>query len=252
VATTLTGQPIPVDQAHAIRDPLDALATDSNDVPLAKHRLSCTFLFAAQRQRLGHAATANVEGVSRHVPGDCPVGKIIARALEAVLAVAMLSLAVERLYAGKEDAAVNNAIFAVAVIAVVETLLWLQAARSREVEVYPQAGFSSEGSRSSSSRPWSPMQHPGCSPGKGLASTNPVACCRSRSSKGSSAGSSGPIRGRRSWRRHSRASRPTSRSSPASHRRRSGRRSASCAGSRRSRPAQTGFELAEQGPSTPC
>jgi hypothetical protein len=44
----------------------------------------------------------------------------------------MLSLVVERLYAGKEDAAVNNAIFAVAVIAVVEALLWLQAARSRK------------------------------------------------------------------------------------------------------------------------
>ena len=64
--------------------------------------------------------------------GTVPVGTIITRALEAVLAVAMLSLAVERLYAGKEDAAVNNAIFAVAVIAVVETLLWLQAARSQK------------------------------------------------------------------------------------------------------------------------
>jgi uncharacterized protein YbjQ (UPF0145 family) len=64
--------------------------------------------------------------------GTVPVGKIITRALEAVLTVAMLSLAVERLYAGKEDAAVNNAIFAVALIAVVETLLWLQAARSQK------------------------------------------------------------------------------------------------------------------------
>jgi uncharacterized protein YbjQ (UPF0145 family) len=64
--------------------------------------------------------------------GTVPVGRIITRALEAVLAVAMFSLAVERLYAGKEDAAVNNAIFAVALIAVVEALLWLQAARSQK------------------------------------------------------------------------------------------------------------------------
>ena len=63
--------------------------------------------------------------------GKISVGKIAARTVEAVLAVAMLSLAVERLYAGKEDAAVNNAIFAVAVIAVVEALLWLKAARSK-------------------------------------------------------------------------------------------------------------------------
>ncbi len=57
--------------------------------------------------------------------GKIPVGKIVARTVEAVLAVAMLSLAVERFYAGKEDAAVNNAIFAVAVIAFVEALMWL-------------------------------------------------------------------------------------------------------------------------------
>ena len=57
--------------------------------------------------------------------GKISVGKIAARTVEAVLAVAMLSLAVERFYAGNEDAAVNNAILAVAVVAVVEALLWL-------------------------------------------------------------------------------------------------------------------------------
>ena len=45
----------------------------------------------------------------------------------------MLSLDALELYnAGKQDAAVNNAIFAVAVIAVVEALLWLKAARSQK------------------------------------------------------------------------------------------------------------------------
>ena len=57
--------------------------------------------------------------------GKISIGKIAARTVEAVLAVAMLSLAVERFYAGNEDAAVNNAILAVAVVAVVEALLWL-------------------------------------------------------------------------------------------------------------------------------
>jgi len=63
--------------------------------------------------------------------GTVPVGRIITRTVEAALGVAIFSLAVERLYAGKDDAAVNNAIFAVAVIAVVEALLWLTAARSK-------------------------------------------------------------------------------------------------------------------------
>ena len=61
--------------------------------------------------------------------GTVPIGKIITRALEAVLAVAMLSLAVERLYAGEEDAAVNNAIFAVA-------LTGMKACRHPEHERY--------------------------------------------------------------------------------------------------------------------
>lgn len=63
--------------------------------------------------------------------GTVPVGRIVTRTVEAALGVAIFSLAVERLYAGKDDAAVNNAIFAVAVIAVVEALLWLTAARSK-------------------------------------------------------------------------------------------------------------------------
>jgi hypothetical protein len=63
--------------------------------------------------------------------GTVPVGKIITRTVEAALGVAIFSLAVERFLAGREDAAVNNAILAVAVIAVVEGLLWLRAARSQ-------------------------------------------------------------------------------------------------------------------------
>jgi hypothetical protein len=61
--------------------------------------------------------------------GTVPVGRIITRTVEAALGVAIFSLAVERFLAGREDAAVNNAILAVAVIAVVEGLLWLRAAR---------------------------------------------------------------------------------------------------------------------------
>lgn len=63
--------------------------------------------------------------------GTVPVGRIITRTVEAALGVAIFSLAVERFLAGREDAAVNNAILAVAVIAVVEGLLWLRAARSQ-------------------------------------------------------------------------------------------------------------------------
>ena len=57
--------------------------------------------------------------------GKIPVGKIVARTVEAVLAVWISKDALGLYNAGKPDAAVNNAILAVAVIAVVEALLWM-------------------------------------------------------------------------------------------------------------------------------
>jgi hypothetical protein len=57
--------------------------------------------------------------------GKIPVGKIAARTVEAVLAVWIFKDAIRLYNAGKPDAAVNNAILAVAVVAVVEALLWL-------------------------------------------------------------------------------------------------------------------------------
>ncbi len=64
--------------------------------------------------------------------GKIPLGKFIVRTVEAVLATVFLALAIDRFFAGKADAAANNAIFAVAVIAVIETLMWLVTIRSQE------------------------------------------------------------------------------------------------------------------------
>jgi membrane protein YdbS with pleckstrin-like domain len=57
--------------------------------------------------------------------GNIPVGKIIVRAVEAVLAAWIIKDALRLYHAGKPDAAVNNAILAVEMVAVVEALLWL-------------------------------------------------------------------------------------------------------------------------------
>ena len=57
--------------------------------------------------------------------GKISVGKIVARTVEAVLAVWIFKDAIRLYNAGKPDAAVNNAILAVAVVAVVDALLWL-------------------------------------------------------------------------------------------------------------------------------
>jgi uncharacterized protein YbjQ (UPF0145 family) len=57
--------------------------------------------------------------------GNIPVGKIIVRAVEAVLAAWIIKDALRLYNAGKPDAAVNNAILAVEMVAVVEALLWL-------------------------------------------------------------------------------------------------------------------------------
>ena len=54
-----------------------------------------------------------------------PVGRIIARTLEAVLALRISMDALGLYNAGKPDAAVKNAILAVAVVVVVESLMWL-------------------------------------------------------------------------------------------------------------------------------
>ena len=64
--------------------------------------------------------------------GKFPVAKIVVRAVEVVLATGVLALAIDRFFAGKADAAANNAIFAVAVIAVIEALMWLVTVRSQE------------------------------------------------------------------------------------------------------------------------
>ena len=54
--------------------------------------------------------------------GTVPVGKIIARAVEAVLAVWIVKGAVDLYASGKHHAAVNNAILAAAIVVVVEAL----------------------------------------------------------------------------------------------------------------------------------
>ena len=59
------------------------------------------------------------------------VGKIIARVFEAVLALWIVKDAVGLYFADKPAAAITNAILALAVVALVEALLWLTATRSR-------------------------------------------------------------------------------------------------------------------------
>ena len=54
-----------------------------------------------------------------------PAGKIMARTVEAVLAVWIIKDALRLYNAGKPDAAINNAILAVELVAVVEALMWL-------------------------------------------------------------------------------------------------------------------------------
>ena len=53
------------------------------------------------------------------------VGKIIARGFEAVLALWILKGAIDLLSSGRTDAAVNDAILAIAIVLVVEALIWL-------------------------------------------------------------------------------------------------------------------------------
>lgn len=57
--------------------------------------------------------------------GKVSVGRIIVRVAEAVLAVWIIKDAVGLYHAGKPDAAINNAILAVEMVAIVEALLWL-------------------------------------------------------------------------------------------------------------------------------
>ncbi len=64
--------------------------------------------------------------------GKIPVGRIIVRVVEAVLAVWIIKDALVLYIGGKPDAAVNNAILAGAVIAVCESLIWLTTARARK------------------------------------------------------------------------------------------------------------------------
>ena len=59
------------------------------------------------------------------------VGKIIARVFEAVLALWIVKDAFGLYFADKPAAAITNAILALAVVALVEALLWLTATRSR-------------------------------------------------------------------------------------------------------------------------
>jgi uncharacterized protein YbjQ (UPF0145 family) len=64
--------------------------------------------------------------------GKIPVGKIAARTVEAVLAVWIIKDALGLYSAGKPDAAVKNAILAMALVVVVESLMWLITVRSRQ------------------------------------------------------------------------------------------------------------------------
>ena len=64
--------------------------------------------------------------------GKISVGRIIVRVVEAVLAVWIIKDAVGLYHAGKQDAAVSDVILAVAMVAIVETLLWLIARRSQK------------------------------------------------------------------------------------------------------------------------
>jgi hypothetical protein len=64
--------------------------------------------------------------------GRIPVGRILVRAVEAVLAVWIIKDALGLYAGGKPDAAVNNAILAGAVVAVGESLIWLATARARK------------------------------------------------------------------------------------------------------------------------
>jgi hypothetical protein len=68
-----------------------------------------------------------------------PVGKIIARVFEATLALWIAKDALALYFADKPAAAIKNAILALAVVALVEALLWLTATRSRS-----QRGMSSD------------------------------------------------------------------------------------------------------------
>jgi hypothetical protein len=64
-------------------------------------------------------------GVAVMSLGKIPVGRIIVRVVEAVLAVWIVKDALALYIGGKPDAAINNAILAVEMVAVVEALMWL-------------------------------------------------------------------------------------------------------------------------------
>jgi hypothetical protein len=64
--------------------------------------------------------------------GKRPVGKIIVRAFEAILAAWFIKADIGLFFAGKHDAAVRNVILTVAVVVGIEALMWLITARSQK------------------------------------------------------------------------------------------------------------------------
>ena len=54
-----------------------------------------------------------------------PVGKIVVRTFEAVLAAWFIKADLGLFYAGKHDAAVRNVILTVSVVVIIEALMWL-------------------------------------------------------------------------------------------------------------------------------
>ena len=61
-----------------------------------------------------------------------PLGKIIARAVEAFLALWIFKGAAGLYHAGKQDAAISDVVLAVAMVAMIESLMWLWAQRSKK------------------------------------------------------------------------------------------------------------------------
>jgi uncharacterized protein YbjQ (UPF0145 family) len=61
-----------------------------------------------------------------------PVGKIVVRTFEAVLAALFIKADLGLFYAGKHDAAVRNVILTVSVVVIIEALMWLAATRAEK------------------------------------------------------------------------------------------------------------------------